>query len=97
MLEDRDTQFEQISSSQLNMNIPSLSEANSGLYACYVHASSGTVRQLIRIQQNEMNNFEVKFLRPTKRINLNVENLSASLNKHVAVLGESYAFDCITG
>lgn len=80
------------------MKIKNFSDINKGIYACYVHASSGTIRQLIQIQRNKNKGYEIKFTKASKRIHLDIEEHIHGLSQiNKPVLGESYEFDCITG
>ena len=93
-----ETIIEKISPTQLNMNIRNFSDVNKGIYACYVHASSGTLRKLFQIQRNKNNEFEIKFTTLSKRINLDIEERMHDLSQiNKPIVGESYEFDCITG
>ncbi len=87
-----------MSSTQLNMKIQNFTDKNKGIYACYVHASSGTIRQLFQIQRSKSKEFEIKFTKASKRIHLDIEeHLHGMSQINKPVLGESYEFDCITG
>jgi len=93
------TTIGKISSTQLNMSIRNFSDINKGIYACYAHASSGTIRQLFQIQRSSKNSqYEIKFSKASKRINLDIEERIHGMSQiDKPILGESYEFDCVTG
>ena len=80
--------------------LKSLSDIHMGKYACYVYASTGTVRQIVEIKKDENDpySFNILIRKSKKRINLAIENVYQSLSSSISsILGEKYEFDCITG
>jgi hypothetical protein len=86
------------------LNINKMSQSYTGLYACYVYASTGTVRQLVEIksmtnESTHSNFFNLAFKQSsnTSEINLSIENQDNSFATFSPQLYKRYYFECVTG
>lgn len=94
-----------------SLKLSHLDETKLGSYACYVHASTGTIRhkfELVRAQSSSSDSAEldsdgvrVFVPRPTRKIDLVIEKVKPSSNifmiRNEIRVGETYEFDCISG
>ena len=84
------------------MKLSNLDDTKLGWYACYVHASTGTLRHQVELVKSIDNNeIDVHVPKPTRKISLVVEklkpNLMGSRSNELVVFGETYEFDCVSG
>lgn len=93
-----------------SLKLSNLDETKLGSYACYVHASTGTIRhkfELVRAQSSsysaelDLDGVRVFIPRPTRKIDLVIEKVKPSSNnfmiRNEIRLGETYEFDCVSG
>ena len=90
--------IQKISPIQLSMSIDDISDENVGSYACYVHASTGSIRQIVEINRTLDGEFTVNVIKPTKKISLAIEKTHGKNHRNrEPVLGQRYEFNCISG
>lgn len=85
------------------LQISELTPEHAGKFACYVFASTGTIRQAFELKQKGPSDMEIIFNEPSKRINLTIEkiekfdNYNGISQQNDLIFGDKYQFDCITG
>ena len=79
--------------------IEKMSDWHVGAYACYVYASSGTVRRITEIKAVNKQGFLIASNKSShsKQINLNIENFEHGFKNYKPILNKRYYFECVTG
>lgn len=86
-----------------SLKLTALDDSKLGNYACYVHASTGTIRHEIEVKKLDEDPSKVRVNVPkqTKKIQLVIEkskpHFQAFQGKNEMNLGGSYQFDCVSG
>lgn len=87
--------------SEVSIRLANLDENKMGKYACYVYASTGTMRHEVGLKRMDNGEVKVHLSKQTKKIGLLVEKLQTFkegfMSRNELTIGEDYQFECITG